>query len=739
MFRAQLQDAVFLCAVSAAALAIPSCKGSMQGKDECKDTCAGNGASGPSGGLSGASTPPECSGLCSEDGGGADSKNGIPGNADGSPELSDTHPNILFNNSEFKARLTSSLKNKRPSAARIQGIVDGQLAGADYYGYEEWLSALMYQVTGEKHYCEHAVEITEAFVASEENLIKSGQRPFVARDSYLYVGEHIGNLALVYDWCHDLLSQAQRKRWTDYANQSIWNVWNHPKAFWGDESEGTSSWSGWSTDNPLNNYYYSFLRATMLWGLASNGENSEAKKWIDHAREKKLGDQLFPQFAKRLAGGGSPEGTGYGTAQASLFDIMEFWQSSTGEDLSQVTSHPRDSMVYMLHAIVPTREFIAPIGDHARDSTAAFFDYHRHYLMALAWMLRTDPLAGAAKVFLEKSPLPQMQHRFRAYADYFYDLTDVPATDLGKLATLYYAPGTGHVFGRSSWTDSDATWFNFIAGPFSESHAHADQGSLMIFKRGWMAYDSNFHARSGIIQTEQVHNLLYLEKDGEPIPQRRAAYLEDGSAPPEAAKLVALKNNVDFSYMLANIAPVYSDSDILEENQREVVYLKPNVFLVFDRVETNTNAGEVLRRVQWTTPATPEIDGNVATVENQGTTMRIHKVFPSKATLSTYDMTESPLDDFSAGHRVDIQLSEAGASRFLTVIHLDDTLTNVGGSETDGALTANLGFADGATARVTFGKDAPGAHIEWQDSSGKTRVDDEVCCGVDTGSVWADE
>jgi hypothetical protein len=30
---------------------------------------------------------------------------------------------------------------------------------------------------------------------------------------------------------------------------------------------------------------------------------------------------------------------------------------------------------------------------------------------------------------------------------------------------------------------------NLIAGPYTPSDAHEDQGSLMIYKDGWLAYD----------------------------------------------------------------------------------------------------------------------------------------------------------------------------------------------------------------------------------------------------------
>ena len=63
-----------------------------------------------------------------------------------------------------------------------------------------------------------------------EGKISAGQAPEVAADSYLEIGDLIGDLALVYDWCFPQTTAAQRTRWLAYADQAVWNVWNHTTA-----------------------------------------------------------------------------------------------------------------------------------------------------------------------------------------------------------------------------------------------------------------------------------------------------------------------------------------------------------------------------------------------------------------------------------------------------------------------------------------------------------------------------
>ena len=94
--------------------------------------------------------------------------------------------------------------------------------------------------------------------ARVERPTASGQRPAISGDSYLHVGDYLKDLSTVYDWMYDRLTQAQRDRWAAYAEQAVWNVWHPSQAQWGGKA---FPWSGWSTNNPGNNYYYSFVEA----------------------------------------------------------------------------------------------------------------------------------------------------------------------------------------------------------------------------------------------------------------------------------------------------------------------------------------------------------------------------------------------------------------------------------------------------------------------------------------------
>ena len=645
---------------------------------------------------------------------------GLDGDADEAEAVFPAeHPRIWLDDAN-RARWTAALEEGRPAAARFRAMVDDQLAGGDHYAFSAWFAALLYQLTGERPYGDYAVTMVDELVAAEEALIAAGERATVAGDSYLYVGDQLGDLALTYDWCFDLLSATQRERWLAYANQAVWNVWHPDEASWGGVA---FPWSGWSIDNPSNNYYYSFLRATMLLGLAARGELPDADGWLTLFRDIKLRDQLVPTFDADLQGGGSREGTGYGVSMRRLFELYDIWQGSTGEDVRRLTGHTLACLPNFLHLTVPTLDRIAPIGDHARDSTAALFDYHRGYVQLLTWLFRDDPLAPYGQWFLRHSALPEMDQGFMIVYDFLYDLPELAEAAPSGLAPAYRAAGTGQLFLRSSW-DADATWVNLIAGPYTESHAHRDQGSLLVYKHEWLAYDQNIASHSGIRQEEELHNLVRVEQAGATVTMR------EGAAP---AVLRALSDGTTYAYASVDVTPIYDGNPAIARSERELVFLKPDVLVVFDRIDA---AADTRRVWQLNSPLEPGVAGATVTFTGGAGTLRVDRVDPDGAAGSVLDWTTD--DDMNGGWRLDFgDPGGDGRSRFLVVLSLDGAVGTVAASPDGTRLGVELGLADGRRAVVRFEADGVGGSIEIRDGGGAVLASEPLASSVAELSLLA--
>lgn len=432
---------------------------------------------------------------------------------------------------------------------RFKAWVDSAVSGTPGYGFEASEAVEMYQLSPETKYCDLAIRLVEAQVTAAETAINAARAPEVAGDSYLEVGTMIKDVATTLNTCGTRITASQRTRWSNYAEQAVWNVWNYQSATWGGRS---FPWTGWSVNNPGNNYYYSFVEATMYWGLATGSTT-----WLNFLRTNKL-PALQAYFAK-LPGGGSSEGTGYGTAHMRLFSIYRTWYYGTGEDLATRNSHAADSIYYWVHATVPTLDRFAPIGDQSRNSMPELYDYHRR-LMLEARSLTSDPARqNAATWWLQNISVPRMTSGF----NYRYDLLPAGTTPATPTALLYHATGPGHLFARTGW-DRDAMWVAIVAGKYDESHAHQDQGSFTLFARDWLAVTANVWSHSGINQGTDVHNLVRFVRNGTVARQcestTRASTL--AVTPGEAGAFVAN----------ANLTPAFCNNDAVTSWTRQFTF-----------------------------------------------------------------------------------------------------------------------------------------------------------------------
>jgi len=657
-------------------------------------------------GTSGGTQP----GSDDDQGSGGDNYSGTDNNSGGAdvddegadvlPTYPTQHPRIYIEKN--RARLEAALAANTSAASRFRSTVDRWVNGSDIYEFKAWNGALLGQLTHDAKYCTKAVSTIDAFVAGEEAKIAAGTLPEAAANSYLHVGDLIGDVALVYDWCFDTVNAAQKTRWVSYMNTTVWNIWHPAQAKWGAKS---LPWTGWAVNDPLNNYYYSFLRATMLVGLATKGEDPKGDEWITMFRDTKVLGQLVPAFDDKLRGGGSLEGTAYGVSMRGLFNLYDMWYATTGEKLQAKTKHARQSLRWFIHHVVPTLDRIAPTGDQPRDMKAMFFDYQRMYLQELIQMYPHDPMSARAKALLAGSTLAQMARAELLVYDFMYDDAEVTATTLEGANPNYYASGIGQIYARSGW-DKSATWVNFSAGAYAEDHAHQDQGSFLIYKDGWLGYDGVIDSANGIIQETGSHSLVRIDRAGAPIKQKVHT----------DSTMVGMHAGNGWTYAAADVTPAYGGDGSISKVQRELVFLAPNTVVVYDRVVTGSDTTQTW---QLATPVSPAITGATATISGAHA-MTVKRLVPATASSVAHSLASSSA--YRGGFRLDTA-QPGGDRRYLHVLSIDGSVASATAAD-DATVTVQL--ANGQTATIAFNHDEIGGTLTY---GGNTVT---LSAGVDT-------
>lgn len=533
--------------------------------------------------------------------------------------------------------------------ARFKNYVDNAVAGNPDYGFSAADAAYMYKLTGQAQYATLAKQMVDAQVAAAETAIAANTAPDIAGDSYLYVGSMLEDLALTYDWCTNPTTDAAlRTRWANYANQAVWNVWNYTTASWGGHA---FAWSGWSVDDPGDNYHYSFLRAAMYWGLASNSSPCvTGVTCLNYLTNTRWPEQIA--YTAGIPGGGSQEGTAYGLSHRELFTLYRVWHDATGSDLANANAHLTDSIAWWIHATVPTLDRVAAIGDQARVSEPVIYDYHRHLMLEARYLTNDATARENASWWLHSISDQDMQSSF----NYRHNLLSAGDAGTPPAALTYYASGTGQLFSRTGW-DTRAMWLNFSAGPYVQSHAHQDQGAFTLFEDDWLAVTENIWTHSGIQQGTDTNNVVRFENAGTIVPQHEGT-TSTMTVTPGANGTV---------HAVADLTPAYAGDPAVTAWQRTIDF-GGHKLTVSDAFALGSGTTSTF---QVDTPVQPVISGKMA----RAGALLIRVLAPANATLSALDWTtqSDANETYYSGWRLDVA---GGTTGYVVELSVDRIFAN---------------------------------------------------------------
>ena len=171
-----------------------------------------------------------------------------------------------------------------------------------------------------------------------------------------------------------------------------------------------------------------------------------------------------------------------------------------------------------------------------------------------------------------------------------------------------------------------------------------------------------------------------------------------GSRP--SSPLVALHKGTKYLHAAADLTPAYKGQAAVTKIQRELVYIEPDVVVVYDRVTSKAGTEQVWQLV---TPTRPTIAGARSTITSKGHTLTVDRVSADGAS-AVHELTSD--SDFSGGFRLETKLP-GGDQRILHVLSVDGAVTQIT-AEAEGA---TLTLAAGGTARVVFTRDSVGASL----------------------------
>lgn len=628
------------------------------------------------------------------------------------------HPRLLGS----RRRLQSLAKERAEAYQRVVNVA----RQADADDHSKMISmALVCAIEQDEEIGASAVQMAMKYIRGP---IKKGHVTF---------GQDLALCAIVYDLCHECWTPEQRKMFHEYMNKTVdANVDSETHVF-------HNAWYGYKN-----------------WGIglacyATYYENERAAEILKDL-EQDWQSRAAPALILAGAGGGWAEGyyINYWLYEWLFFcEVARFCQG--------IDYYAQAPEFFAQRAVAGMFEAYPGIGIYSSrrpipmgDGGGRVFGGDRDKALSARRILvnhyPNDPAHQAVHTFNETTPRSSVG--VYAYKDLLWRDATVVKGDLKNFKLSHISAGPGYVYARSSW-DEDATYFFFKCGDRFTAHQHLDVGHFLIYKYAELlgdaghydafgsSHDVNFHLRTIAHNTMLVYDpcetwqgIRAGSVSGNDGGQAHAWPHHNGAVADPAqwtkqrglydiGEILAFEDRGGYVYVAADCTRAYSPKK-LAYFTRQVVFLRPGTFVVFDRVSARDPALKKTSLLQAMKP--PTRDAGRFVVANDKGRLFIQILLPANpqvrlatgAELYSYGgRSYPPQRDTGPAPECRIEISppeQNTVDYFLTVLTATDAAAEAplrAAAKLDaGSVTVTIG-----DAKITFEKSQPAGYIEIKD------------------------
>jgi hypothetical protein len=344
---------------------------------------------------------------------------------------------------------------------------------------------------------------------------------------------------------------------------------------------------------------------------------AEVRPWFTHSLEKfrRTEELLGPD-------GASHEGTTY--YSLGIDALLKFWNLAADlSDQKPASSWWKNTGYYRLYMALPRNSW-TPANDVVdfADSIRADWVGPDYYLHRLAAINRDGYIEGLARA---TAPISTCGGFGACWLNLIWFDPGVQTRPENTLPTMRHFADMEIVSSRSGWS-GDESLVAFKCGPglghtatrlldydAGSAHAHPDANHFVVFGNGeWLIRSDNYRFKG-----TDDHNTLLIDGKGqvgedEPtFNNRRQASVGSWFRATEQVKakanphIVTAQSNAVFDYMVGDATEAYRPAAGLRHFVRQMVFLKPDVLIVADEVETD-GSHDIELRFHPQIPATPD-------------------------------------------------------------------------------------------------------------------------------------
>lgn len=413
-------------------------------------------------------------------------------------------------------------------------------------------------------------------------------------------GHDMARVAVAYDLCHAVFSAEDRAKLFAYMDKTIdANV---------NEEVGV-----------FHNGFYGYKN----WGVglicyATMHENPRAAEFLA-VLEKEVVTRAGPALEFGGAGGSFCEGY---YLNYFIYEWMFFYEVARQvEGLDYYRLSPSFWNNRAVAAMFETEPGFdedglrrpVPIGDGGR-AAKIIFDRGLTSRRLLVQQQPEDPAHQAVLVFDQAAP--KLHGAGAAYKEFLWGLPQGQGGGLDRFKLSHYSPAAGAVYARSSWRE-DATHFYFHCSKRYTAHQHLDVGNFLIYKHEELVGDGghydhfsndncvNYYMRSiahNVVLVYDPNEQFQRMRMGPPpvndggqyfpwtgTPMRHNGFAWDvehfqaNRSLTDIAEMLAVVDEDRYVYVAGDCTRAYNPAKMANFT-RQIVYLRPDTFVIFDRV-----------------------------------------------------------------------------------------------------------------------------------------------------------
>jgi hypothetical protein len=501
------------------------------------------------------------------------------------------------------------------------------MASADAYEWHLTAMSFAYLVSSESAYATRARTIAMSGISQG----LSNQRPFMRA------------LSFYYDWCYPALSSSDRQT----VGSAI--------ASGGLDYMASNNWE------QMTNYHSKLSRLMELacTGLAIYGDgvaDASAVQLCDTFRYHMYDSKHALACLDEIGADGAYYEGAYTTSVVGMGfrEAAWVWAVATNEDPFETSSHLRNMATYYLYETFARRS--TSLGGSKQGDTES------HTIATASVRVILQNLAsryrdGRAKWLAEQIEAQGLGYinRPERWRLLIFEDPSLAAQSPVGLPTSRFFDSMGIVYMRSGWDLSESStdvYAVFRCETMPAGHTNAHQNHLLIarggdvlaidsgtYDGGTSAHHNNYFERTIAHNTVTVYNpgettFGSLANDGGQIPVNSYDYpvhYGDATSPESfRGEIVAYSDSESYAYMKGDATAAYAASKV-ELFTREIVYLKPDVFVVLDRVRATSPS--FTKRWLLHSFNEPAVSGNTATITEGDSRLSVTSLLPPAASI----------------------------------------------------------------------------------------------------------